>query len=101
MFSFFKKKDPIPVLSEVPTLQGAGVVRLGVGKWVVHANKVGIIASTTGYPIVEVHYVDDTGATTLAVFVPMDSVRIARLLEIPENRRPTDAAYAAAYLGYV
>jgi hypothetical protein len=106
MFSIFKKKPAAPaavhaIKAIAPVIQGGGVVKLGVGKWVVHQGKVGIIADTRGYPVVSVHYVDDTGLTILEVQANIDGVRLAKLQEIPEARRPTDAAYAAAYLGYV
>lgn len=107
--NLFKKKTTAPETSgeqhtiEVvsPVIQGPGVVRLGVGKWVVHNQRVGIIADTRGYPVVSVHYTNDAGETALEVFGNINDIRIARLQEIPESRRPTDAAYAAAYLGYV
>jgi hypothetical protein len=105
IFDIFKKKSVPGVVHTIeavsPVIQGGGVVKLGIGKWVVCQEKVGIIADTRGYPIVSVHYVDSEGCTILEVSVPIDSVRIAKFLEIPEARRPTDAAYAAAYLGYV
>lgn len=98
MFNLFKSK--ISAAPRIITeLLPPGTI--GAGKWVVANQQIGILASVTGYPVVEVHIVNDLGETTKVVQTHMDQIRIARYLEIPESRRPVDVAYAAAILGYV
>jgi hypothetical protein len=94
------------ILGRLPTLTSPALVvpttlTIGMGKWVVLNNAVGIVANNSGFPVCEIHLVDDKGLTVGAVKVTADQLRIAKYLEIPKARRPENYAYAAAILGYV
>lgn len=97
MLGVFKKKP-----SSLRLMQGiAAPGTLREGKWIVANQSVGILNNISGFPVVEVHFTDAKGETIGVAQTHMDQIRIAKYLEIPEPRRPTDYAYAAAVLGYV
>lgn len=74
-------------------------VLLARGKWVMHEQGIGIIADINAEGICEVHLVDDKGLTFHRLNSHISKVRVARLMEIPEARRPS--VEHGASLGYV
>jgi hypothetical protein len=70
-------------------------------KWITCNGKIGIANNVNGWPMIEIHYTDPEGVTILVDHVHASSCAIARYNEIPAARRPENAAYAAAVLGYV
>lgn len=77
--------------------------KLKKGMWAMDGDKVGIASdfdfSAKGGPTVEFHYVGEDGSTTAVAQVPFESLRQAKLKEIPESRRP-EAEFGKS-LGYV
>lgn len=97
---FFKRDPSPPVLSHViaPALRVPGLIKSG--KWVFHTrlNLPGILTAAQNFPVLDVMLVNGEGENYQAVQADINDIRIARLLEIPEKRRPTPEIGAA--LGY-
>lgn len=72
--------------------------KINTGMWVLTTDgRVGILTAIG--PTASVDLVDEAGETTLAVRVPLDSLRQAPLADIPDARRPPPQA--GARLGYL
>lgn len=67
------------------------------GRWIVWNQRVGIAHDELD-GMIEVHLTDEDGGTVLVTHQPPESLREARLSEIPEARRPS--AELNASLGY-
>lgn len=86
--------------SVAPILQYVPPVILKTKKWVVHNNRVGIVADLSEYGFAEVHYTDPNGQTVeVNKKARVGELRVARWTEIPMPRRPLDQRVAAG-LGY-
>lgn len=97
----FRKPAPAPmVLSHeiVPAFRAAGLVK--AGKWVFHQklNLPGILTAASAFPLLDVMLVNGEGENYQSIQADINDIRIARLLEIPEKRRPTPEIGAS--LGY-
>lgn len=72
---------------------------LGRGKWIIHENKVGIIADIAQDGMTEIHYVNAIGETVGGLIDHVSKVRVAKITEIPEARRPSlEKGLALGYL---
>lgn len=103
LFKWFKKEPAtVPAAQEYPTpaLALPGTIMLKPMKWVVNNGKVCIVTEVDSSGYVGLAIVNAEGATTGYARVHAGNIRLARLAEIPESRRPTNPAYAAT-LGYV
>lgn len=80
------------VLYQVP-------VFLVPGKWVTADGKIGIVTDTSSGNVIGVDHVDADGFTTIRKYYPVGQVLIAKLLEIPAPRRPSNNSQAHS-LGY-
>lgn len=88
----FPKKIAVPLSPRMAMLRPL--------KWVTYQGMVGIIAKVTEGGDVIVDLVNAEGVTVQSVTAPQgQDVQIAKWRDIPEPRRPADAAYAAT-LGY-
>ena len=103
-----KKETQTPVTTDSTAQESARVISftqhptvLKKLKWVVEEStgRVGIITNIDAGSMVNVDLVGEDGTTYMAIRTQIGNVRIARLQEIPANRRPTNPAYAAT-LGY-
>ncbi len=92
------KPEPEPELPVAVVQQKLIVIR--PTKWVAWADMVGIVVSMDGSGYVVVDQVAASGETVRQHRVHGGMLRLARLQQIPESRRPANAAYAAT-LGYV
>ncbi len=92
---------PMTVAADlVPSLLYVPPVLLRTKKWVVHNNRVGIVADLHEYGFAEVHYVDADGYTiAVEKKARVGELRLAKWLEIPKSRRPADQTVAFK-LGY-
>lgn len=99
--TLFKKPQSFPDLVVPAKEIYIPTIKIAAGKWVVCNKRVGIVAAVIGFPSIEVHLTNEAGETVEVVSSTVHLVRLARYMEIPEARRPADAAYAAAFLGYV
>lgn len=68
-------------------------------KWVVLRGKVGILYEFSGVATAIVHMVGETGETLGVVECGINDLTIARLMDIPESRRPDSVRGAG--LGYI
>lgn len=95
-----RRETPPPVLEHVmaPTLRVGGLIK--AGKWVYHTrlSLPGILTASQNFPLLDVMLVNGEGENFQAVQADINDIRIARLLEIPEKRRP--APDVGASLGY-
>lgn len=83
-----------------PILQYIPPVILKTKKWVVHNNRVGIVADLSEYGFAEVHYTDAEGQTVeVNKKARVGELRLAKWKEIPVPRRPISQQVAAG-LGY-
>lgn len=73
-------------------------VVLKKGKWVVHQGRPAIVNDISLYPSIGIMVVNDVGENLMQLIVPLGSVSVASLGEIPEARRPTQERGNA--LGY-
>lgn len=95
------KRNPAPpVLSHTiaPAPRVPSLIKSG--KWIFHTrlNLPGILTASQNFPVLDVMLVNGEGENYQAVQASLDDIRIARLLEIPEKRRP--APEIGASLGY-
>lgn len=75
-------------------------VILKTKKWVVHNNRVGIVADLNEYGFAEIHYTDTKGLTIeVNPKARVGELRLALWEEIPAPRRPKDQT-TAFKLGY-
>jgi hypothetical protein len=81
-----------------PTLRVPGLLKSG--RWVFHTrlNLPGILTACADFPQIEVMLVNGEGEDYQSVQAGIADIRTARLLEIPEKRRPS--ADVGASLGY-
>lgn len=118
LFGMNKKDTPVPaetpapVVHEItpqvslvetrfPTLAKASLTLLGKLKWVMHADRIGIIYELDAAGFAVVHYVNPaTGQTVAACKVRCGELRLARFTEIPECRKVGMSPMYAATLGY-
>lgn len=108
---FFRHRDgvevpkieqaPMALAPELsPILQYVPPVILKTKKWIVHNNRVGIVADLSEYGFAEVHYTDDNGMTVeVNKKARVGELRVAKWAEIPQRRRPLDQRVANG-LGY-
>lgn len=101
LFSRFRRAAapaPLSHVMEVPQRIAGALVK--TGKWVVHGptKQPGILTGVADFPIINVMLVNEVGEDYRAVTCTLADIRIAKLLEIPEKRRPTPLHGAS--LGY-
>jgi hypothetical protein len=102
ILDFFRKTSPAQPLGQthimVPALREPSLIKSG--KWVYHTrlNLPGILLAAKAFPQLDVMLVNSEGENYQAVQAAISEIRIARLLEIPEKRRPSPEIGAS--LGY-
>jgi hypothetical protein len=82
----------------MPEAIGASLIR--TGKWVWHgpSKAVGILTSAADFPNCRIMLTDGEGFDLRPITCHLTEIRVAKLLEIPERRRPS--ADIGASLGY-